>query len=380
MSAKAQLVRSAPADLTAASGVEPLTVLFDHRIFIEQEHGGISRYFAAMINELPEFGIRPRVFSPLHVNAYLSDLPAPLRTGYRLKRDTRLRFAARRINQLLTPLAARAAGAKLVHETYFGYARSAPAGVPTVLTVYDMIVERYGAANDPVAARKRAAIERADWVACISESTRRDMLALYPDAERKSSVTLLGFDAPPADFGPPPIERPYLLHVGGRHGYKNFGGLLEAYAGSARLMAEFDIVAAGVPFLADERARIADLGLRERVHQCRASDAQLQSCYRHAAAFVYPSLYEGFGIPPLEAMAVGCPVVTMRNSSIPEVCGAAAEYAASETAGALRAAIEAVVFSPSRREALRLAGEANLARFSWARCAEQTAAIYRALT
>jgi glycosyltransferase involved in cell wall biosynthesis len=128
-------------------------------------------------------------------------------------------------------------------------------------------------------------------------------------------------------------------------GYKNFEGLLAAFAASPRLSDAFDIVAVGGgAFTPEERASIEAKRLDGKFHQRNASDAELWRFYRQAALFAFPSLYEGFGIPPLEAMAANCPVVTMNVSSMPEVCGDAAEYALPGDQASLTVAMENVLF------------------------------------
>ena len=367
----------------AEGAPSPVRVLFDHRIFVEQSYGGVSHYFAALAGQLPALGVVPRICAPLHVNAYLKRLPARMVWGKSVPRSGAAMAIGRRLGKLFDPIAARLHKAQVVHETYYGSAPSAPAGVPTVLTVYDMIHELFPdtPGSERVIAWKKAAIARADWIFCISESTRRDLLAHYPDAADRSSVTLLGFEPAKAAADLPPADRPYILYVGQRPGYKNFSGLLDAFASSPLLRRDFDLVCAGAgAFTPAERSAIAAAGVAHQIRQLDADDRRLQALYRGAAVFVYPSLYEGFGIPPLEAMAADCPVVTMRCSSIPEVCGKAAEYCTPGDVGSLRDAIEAVVASPSRGAALRTAGRARLAQFSWRRCAAETAVIYRSLT
>ena len=108
-------------------------------------------------------------------------------------------------------------------------------------------------------------------------------------------------------------------------------------------------------------------------------DEILAALYQQAAAFVYPSLYEGFGIPPLEAMAVGCPVICSGTSSLPEVVGDAAEVFDPQDEEAMLAAIERVLESPGRRDALVAAGRNRYQQFTWEKCAQETAAIYRKL-
>lgn len=350
-----------------------------------QQYGGVSRYFAHLASELGTDGdLSVRIVAPLHVNAYAAQLGRSLVWGQRVAaRSPMMRLAGIVDRTLRRPLAAMFAP-DIVHESYYAARRSAPRKARIVLTVYDMIHEKFAAefpAGDRTADRKRAAIARADHICCISESTRRDLVALHPAAATKASVTLLGFD-PPAAAVPSTSGRgrPYLLFVGQRRGYKNFAGLLDAYAMSAALRSDFDLVAVGGgAFKPDEQRAIDRHRLGRHVRQHAAGDAALQRWYREAAVFVYPSLYEGFGIPPLEAMAAGTPVVALDVSSVPEVCGDAAAYAAAGDPDSLRIAIERVALDPAVAARLIAAGRRRLPHFSWRKCAAETAAVYRSL-
>jgi alpha-1,3-rhamnosyl/mannosyltransferase len=107
------------------------------------------------------------------------------------------------------------------------------------------------------------------------------------------------------------------------------------------------------------------------------TDEQLKEAYQTSAMLVYPSLYEGFGLPPLEAMACGCPVVCSKTASLPEVCGEAAEYFDPTSEEDISAKISYLLGSEDRQEELSRAGVAKAAEYSWARMAEETAAVYR---
>lgn len=351
-----------------------MRIAFDQQIFTSQRHGGISRYVTRLASALDALGHTTRIVAPLHINTYLSTLPPTLVRGLNLGDGLWAGRAARRLaGPLAGPMIA-AGRPDIVHGTYYGRMQ-APRGARTVLTVHDMIHEKFPESfpsGDPTATAKRAAVLRADHVMCVSENTRRDLIELIPQAAAKCSVTRLGFDAGFARPKPAMRARPWLLFVGPRAGYKNFKALAEAVA-MQRALDDFDIVAVGGGALTEaERNAVARLGLGNRVIQQGADDATLASLYAGAAAFVYPSLYEGFGIPPLEAMAASCPVVVTRAASVPEVCGDAAEYG-DGSAGSLS---DAIMRALGRADDLRAAGRARLATFSWTACAESTLAGY----
>ena len=121
---------------------------------------------------------------------------------------------------------------------------------------------------------------------------------------------------------------------------------------------------------------IRRVSLADRVQQFGGSDAMLANCYRHAALFVYPSRYEGFGIPPLEAMSLDCAVACSNTTSLPEVVGDAAACFDPSDAGAMRETLERTLGSASTLESLVARGRLQCAKFSWERCAKETVGIY----
>jgi len=257
-----------------------------------------------------------------------------------------------------------------------------------VLTVYDMTHERlkdYFSANDNTISRKKAAVARASHVICISENTRRDLIELFGVAPEKTSVVYLGYEVlnggVDSDIAGLAEQQPYLLYVGDRSSYKNCQSLLRAYASSSWLRKNFRVICfGGGAFRADELELMQELGIKpEQITQTGGGDEALAAYYKHAAVFVYPSLYEGFGIPPLEAMALGCPVVCSNTSSIPEVVGDAGEYFEALGIESLRTALEKVLQSNETRNELVQKGYSQCKEYSWDRCASETLAIYRGL-
>jgi glycosyltransferase involved in cell wall biosynthesis len=369
-----------------------MRITFDAQIFCSQEFGGISRYFASLASELCAMrGVDLRIVAPLYFNAYLGRLPAGLVRGHKVnKRPPVFNFPIRAASVLAADFLQRFPRPDIVHKTYYYPLPRTPRGARSVVTVYDMIHERFPksySSRDPISRWKARAVAEADHVICISEQTRRDLLATYDMPENRVSVTHLGYDSLASlltgesaqDFRVRVLGAniPYLLYVGSRDGYKNFGGLLRAYSMSPWLREHFRLLCFGGGGLSNaERALISEVGLTEHVTQVGGSDAMLASSYRHAALFVYPSLYEGFGIPPLEAMSLDCPVACSNTSSIPEVVGDAAMTFDPDDAEAICAALESVLNSTSMRDSLIERGRLRCELFSWRRCAQETVGIY----
>jgi glycosyltransferase involved in cell wall biosynthesis len=361
------------------------SVIYDHQMFSLQEYGGISRYFcelASRIHRIP--GFQARVVAPVHFNSYLSACPVPQTAAYLPKRVPRSGFLYRATNALLSPLLTRASSPALIHRTYYA-PHAKRVDIPTVVTVFDMIHELFPdsfSANDPVIRNKRPCLERADHIVCISECTANDLVRLFGVARKKISVTYLGYSNEFAFAGSAdevsPSKRPYLLYVGGRAGYKNFDLALKAYANSSRLARDFDFVAfGGLPFNAAEKELVTSLHLRpDSVARWTGSDADLARAYRHARALVYPSKYEGFGMPPLEAMSSGCAVACSNASSIPEVVGEAAAMFDPNDLESIRQVLEDLCLNDSARTRMVVAGRERIRHFSWDRCASETAAAY----
>lgn len=358
-----------------------LHIAFDPQTFSLQAYGGVSRYVAELarcLRALPQTRVSVLAFA--HINGYLQ--PGEGVVGRRMPEIPEpLRRPLARANQAAARRWLARHGADLVHETYYSHARTAPPGMPTVLTVHDMIHEKfpdYAPRTQRIAAAKRAALARADHVICVSESTRRDLLEITGIDPAHVSVVRHGVSIPAGD-APRPVAGPYVLFVGKRGGYKGFDTLLEAYAGPVQR--EYRLVCFGdAPFSRDELRRMDALGVqRERVCHAFGDDAALAAHYRHAALFAYPSRYEGFGMPPLEAMALGCPVVCSDAASLPEVAGEAARMFTAGDAQALRAAMEAVLDSPGVAADLCERGRRRAAMFTWEACARATQEAYARL-
>lgn len=366
-----------------------MKIIFDHQIFTQQSYGGISRYFVRLAQGLIALGEHVDVVSPLHRNRYLEKLPQSRVHGFGFERfPPKTGRLAIFTNDQLSKFKIRKLNPDLLHETYYSAKPVYSSVKGRVITVYDMIHEKFSSEfpiRDRTTQKKRASIARADHVICISHSTKRDMCELFDVPEDKVSVVHLGFEKfkdriePSHELQRRVNARPYLLYVGSRGGYKNFSRFLKAVASDAILKDTFDVLAfGGGKFTSAELDLINTLGFRSQaVRQMGGSDWILGTLYDQASAFVYPSVYEGFGLPPLEAMAHNCPVVASNSSSMPEVIGNAGEYFDPMNIEAQAQAICRVALDETRRNELIAAGHQRLPLFSWSRCALETQAVYQ---
>jgi alpha-1,3-rhamnosyl/mannosyltransferase len=285
-----------------------------------------------------------------------------------------------------------AKGRLIYHSPY--YLMPYRPAVPTVVTVHDLIPLLF---PQDVSARARLlfraslrlALATAGHVIAVSESTRGDLLR-HCGAD-PARVTAIWHAADPRFRPPSAAEKArvahklglppaYLLYFGSNKPHKNLVTLVEAYAGLPGGTIPLFIGGAWIQRHAEARQAVAELGLAERVRFLGpVDDADLPALYGGATAFAFPSRYEGFGFPVLEAMACGTPVIAGNASSLPEIAGDAALWVDPQDAGALRAALQAVLESEALRGRLARAGLARAAQFTWQSTATKTLAVYREL-
>ncbi len=359
------------------------TVLYTGDIFRLQPRGGITRIFVEVMKRLA----RPhRVLAGFHVSPALAEVPGapPARPQPAVPGAPRLRALA---NAWVDRALPRESANAILHPTYYRDPAALPARVPLVATVYDLTHERYPelfrrpwwSAPDP--ARWKAALcRRADLVVCISQHTRDDVVERLGIPCAKTRVIHCG--APDwSDVAPRAIaalDAPFLLWVGERHTYKNFDATLRAWAGCAAARDTALLCAGGPPFSATEHETLERLGVAARVRRQPLTEGELRWAYEHAAALLYTSRWEGFGIPVLEAMSLGTPVLAANAGAIPEVAGGEAILVDSGDPEALREGIAWVLREGRSADAARRR-IAHAARFTWDDTAAKHEALYREL-
>jgi len=258
---------------------------------------------------------------------------------------------------------------------------------PVLIAAYDLLVERFAPLFDePMYHQIRTEIRRciaaADGIICISETTKKELVDFYHAESSKLHVTPLAHSTV---FHRLPLsgclnelagEKPFFLYIGGRGKYKNFQIILDAFA-IWRQKAEVDLVVVGDEWTAAEKEVLVEKNLYNHVRRVdHVDDQTLCILYNHAQALIYPSLYEGFGLPILEAMACGCPIIASNIPSTFEVGGDIPIYFEPTAAESLLDAFE-MVLSGAGKEARIHAGLAHVNQYSWDRSAKQTYDIYQ---
>lgn len=369
-----------------------MKIVLDPQTYNEQKFGGISRYHTEVFLELQqmhEVTIEcPIVYSD---NWHLKE--AGLFQNFRNKifnPNLWPKFINKKISKFYKKANIKASVQKLKKQdfdlfipTYYSpYFLEALGNKPYVLTVYDMIHEvlpQYFTRDKHTVPNKKLLMEKADKIIAISESTKNDIVKIYPhiDAD-KIEVVYLSYSIKHDDSVQLNLPKKYILFVGNRSDYKNFAFFLKSIAPTLFSDADLHLVCAGGnPFTAIEQKMIADLGVANKLIQHNFDDHELASYYSEAKCFVFPSEYEGFGIPVLEAMACGCPVVLANHSSFPEVAGEAGVYFELNNEIDLRSKINSLLNDETLRQDYIAKGRKQAAKFSWKKTAQESLKIFK---
>lgn len=381
--------------VTAGQG-RPCRVGLDaHLLSLTQSYraAGINGYIFELLNRLPAHA---RGEPPLEFVAYLREPAFRAPSGLRVERsrwDTANPW--RRILWEQSALAAASGSLDLLHGMAF--ATPAAARCPTVVTVHDLSFLRFPQAfrranRAYLSAFTKLSARRATRVIVGAESTRRDVIELC--GAQPERVVTVPYGVTDAFTAAPPEEAAtfrrrkglpdeFILFLGTLEPRKNISRLIDAYATlrkreAPRAVPKLVIAGGKGWFYENLFAQVSQLGLGEHVlFTGYVPGDELVWWYRSALMFVFPSLFEGFGLPVLEALACGAPTITSNVSSLPEVAGNAALLIKPDDTESLVGAMKRLLDEPALRAALAQAGPQQAKQFPWSRTATETAAVYR---
>lgn len=375
-----------------------MKILFDYQIFELQRFGGISNAYVNLIKNFPpSVGYDIAIKDSENIHLIDSNL---LKTGKMHSYDSFLANChfkgKRRIYNALKHFCPSIESAyknrmhsikllergnyDIFHPTFFDdYFQPHLHGKPFVLTIYDMISELFFDKNNMQTVNKRKMAKSAAHIVAISEKTKEDIVNILHVDESKVSVVYLAANDIRQDRMDPIVEEKYILFVGIRDGYKNFLPMVRALAPVFRKDRALKLVCTGNDFTNDELEEFARCKVSDQVVHLYPTDSELRNLYQNAQCFVYPSLYEGFGIPILEAWQCDCPVLLNNKSCFPEIaCDAAVYFNLDNEQSDLAETMDRFLnMSANDRRKLINAQRKRLAEFSWKKSSEQLWEVYQ---
>lgn len=378
-----------------------MRILYDYQAFKMQTHGGVSRCFLEIIKNLPVEAkpiIGVRSTSNIHLQEYFKELNGnicnitpksnfmkTLANNVRIpfKDDFKKMISSFDDNKRCSINFLKEQNFDIFHATYHDpYFLKYIGNKPFVITIHDMINEiypQYFKNSSVESSHKRILAEKANAIIAVSENTKKDIISLWNIPEHKIHVVYHGTTFYNGTIHPV-LNEPYLLFIGGRGGkYKNFIKLLRTIA---RLLIcnNIKLVCTSSDFNLDELRIIEELGLNNNIVHIYADDETLFSLYKYAIAYIAPSEYEGFGLPILEAMSVGCPVALNNASCYPEIGGKNAFYFNIDDKDNTINVLDTLInLSHDEKKAISLAEIAYSKKFSWKRSAKQLFDVYNSI-
>ena len=381
-----------------------MRILYDHQAFAIQSHGGVSRCFAELYKNLPK-GIDAKISLKESDNVYIKEMNLEKICP---KRDGINHFICRRpfpgkwhlykwynkiwrnneqedANLIHSIEELEKGEFDIFHPTFYNdYFLPYLKGKPFVLTIHDMIPELYPhlfCSDDIQVVMKQKLALKAKAIIAVSENTKQDIIRLLNIPEGKIHVVYHGSSLSKPQKTHSLYKYPYLLYVGDRYGYKNFIPFVKQVTPLLKQHKGLHVICTGKPFKKEEKRLFKELGASKYfINNWARTDTELYSLYHHAECFIYPSDYEGFGIPILEAYQANCPVLLNRASCFPEIAKDAALYFNINSKNNLAECLEKILsMNKYEKEALLSKQRARLADFSWEKSAEKIAEIYNSI-
>ncbi len=363
-----------------------MKILYDHQIFIAQTYGGISRYFYELNKEFKDIdNISTSISLLLSNNYYISKMNLVINSF--LPNYFKHHHITNPLNKIYSILQLKRQKFDVFHPTYYDMYFTKYTDKPFVFTAHDMIHEKFKDMfnlDDKTTEYKKYLTQKATKIIAVSENTKKDLVQIFGIDQSKIEVVYHGQSM----FGNKSmlnniklkIPSKYILYVGARHMYKNFNRFLYALEKLFLEHLDLSLVCTGGNGFNDEEKKIIDsMNLSKRVYHYNLDDEQLAYLYKNAQLFVFPSLYEGFGIPILEAFACKCPLVCSNTSCFPEIATDGAVYFDPYSIESMQESINKVLKDKELRKKIISKGTERLKYFSWKKTAYNMKKVYESI-
>ena len=360
-----------------------MKILYDHQIFSIQKYGGISKYFCELMKNLPS-GSQYKLSLLFSDNQHLKDDQKKFKKINTFLPDKEFRgksFLKKKlynINKVYSKYIIESNKYDLLHPTFYDTYFLNNLKKPYVITVHDLIDFKFKDLYRHNSRRLQIEeiIKNANRIISISENTKNDIIDILQINPEKIDVIHHGFN-PPATKNTSNAFGRYILFVGSRWGYKNFTIFARAVSTVLNKEKNLKLICVGAPFNKREIDELCNLKMFEKTIVLGVNENKLNTLYSNALVFVYPTLYEGFGMPILEAFANNCPVCLSNTSSLPEIAGDAGVYFDPNDEESISDSIRKVIYDHDYSKKIIKAGGNRLKNFSWKKCAEQTLHSYQ---
>jgi glycosyltransferase involved in cell wall biosynthesis len=351
---------------------QKMNLIYDNIIFSLQRAGGVSLYWYELISRLNRTDYITSYYGKKNNNIFANDL------GLDTKLETKIPAKIQRY----LPFLKKVPSYSIFHSSY--YRLSFQKDIINITTVHDFTYEKYRRGFPQIihSWQKGLAIRLSDGIICVSENTKKDLLRNYPNIPENNIRVI--YNGVGDEYHPIPpggqtkfpyldevISNPYVLFVGDRSAYKNFNMVIDVI----KQLHDFNLIVVGGSEFSTEELQ-GMYRVRERIQRLKGiTNSDLNILYNQASCLIYPSDYEGFGIPILEAMRAGCPVICSSVSSIPEVAGDGAIMIKNISAQKIVEKIQCLK-NKKYREELVSKGMLQSNKFSWEKCFSMTMRFY----
>ncbi len=359
-------------------------ILYDTQIFDIIAFGGIPRYYAEIlkgVSKNKEFSIH--IGSNFIKNKEIQNLfhfptANDLTNSFNLLRFGRIKNLLSRSNEKRVIHELKSGKYDIFHPSFYNPKYLDYLGsTKLVITIHDMIPELYP--NQPgykeMAENKAALIRKAHHIITVSSNTKKDLLHFFPEIDEKIVTRIyLGCDIEHQEIKNKGNHPNYLLYVGSREGYKNFDFLIDAL--STVLNKNLLLYTSGSPYTPEEIAKMEKAGIFDFVQRKFVSDEELAKLYAEAKALLFPSEYEGFGLPIVEALKNNCPIILTKCSCFPEIAGEAGIYFENRNKDSFIEALSKLENQEFIANKIS-EGQKRLQYFSWKKNVEETEKCYK---
>ena len=349
--------------------------------FFHQRFGGVTRYSSCLIKKMIDNRINFKICAPIYKNNYIKKIDKKYVFGVHVLKYPNVSIL-RYINNSISKFFLKDNKNKLIHFMYDPEYLPKNLSQKKILTIHDTIHEKFSASyKDNFFSKRKKILEKMDRIICVSENTKKDLIEFYNLNNKKISVIYNGGDhlndVLISEKSNKSSEKPYILYVGSRSKYKNFRLFVESYKKSERLVNDFKIVCfGGGNFSKNEINFFRNLKISDNIDLISGNDATLKFYYKNASLFVYPSLYEGFGLSILEAINIDCPVLVSDIPVFREILNNNINFFDPKSHEDLIFNMEKILFSNDNKNKLISNGKEISKKYLWSNCYTQTVDLY----